>query len=193
MISAGGFGARGFAGSQSGDRGFFIGPGAREARDDLLEIGLKAGGGFLGQVAVASEPCLCSIRTVSRCPPAPRRRWPSASGFRGLRFDTAQRALSLAEGRKIVAARTLASLDGAPSTDALAPQMSGGIIAGGDSRSTRITETELAAKNRRADFPASPRVARSRRPRPSSTGTVREGSAEQVLPFLAQSIGHDHE
>ena len=54
--------------------------------------------------------------------------------------------------------------------------------------STRITETGLAARNRRAGFPAplasvpgrrseTPRhVARSRRPRPASTGTPRAGS-----------------
>jgi hypothetical protein len=82
--------------------------------------------------------------------------------------------------RKIVAAHRLAPLDAAASRDALARQMSGGIIAGGSLRSTRITETGLAARNRRADFPASQRVARSRRPRPSSTGTTREGSAQRV-------------
>ena len=58
--------------------------------------------------------------------------------------------------------------------------MSGGIIAGGHLESARITETELAARNRRADFPASQRVARSRRPRPSSTGTAREGGGALV-------------
>jgi hypothetical protein len=52
-------------------------------------------------------------RSFLRCPPAPRRHWPSASGFRGPRFDIAQRALSTVEGRKIVAARTLAALDDA--------------------------------------------------------------------------------
>jgi hypothetical protein len=52
---------------------------------------------------------------------------------------------------------------------------------------TRITEAELAARNRRAVFPASilrskvtkgtpQRVARSTRPPPPSTGTAREGS-----------------
>ena len=56
--------------------------------------------------------------------------------------------------RKIVAAQTLAPLDDVASRDALGPQMSGGIIACADSRSTRITQDELAAMNRRAGFPA---------------------------------------
>jgi len=126
------------------------------------------------------------MRTVPAAGRAPRRHWPSAAGFRGPRFDGAQRALSLAEGRKTVAAHTLAALNDAASRDALRRQMSGGTIAGVDLRSTRITETGLAARNRRADFPApqasltAQHVARSRRPRPSSTGTTREGSAERV-------------
>ena len=82
--------------------------------------------------------------------------------------------------RKTVAAHTLAALDDAASRDALQRQMSGGIIACDDLVPTRITEAELAAMNRRAGFPASQRVARSRRPQPSSTGTAREGSAQRV-------------
>jgi hypothetical protein len=67
--------------------------------------------------------------------------------------------------------------------------------AGGRLRSTRITRTELAARNRRADFPApqtslTPQhVARSRRPRPSSTGTPREGSARQVSRTASRIVG----
>ena len=63
---------------------------------------------------------------------------------------------------------------------ALGRQMSGGTIACGDLKSTRITETGLAARNRCADFPASRRVARSRRPRPANTSTTREGSAQRI-------------
>ena len=56
----------------------------------------------------------------------------------------------------------------------------------------RITETELAARNRRAGFPAPlgfadretkrdpQHVARSRRPRPSSTATARAGGVCEV-------------
>jgi hypothetical protein len=59
-------------------------------------------------------------------------------------------------------------------------------------RSSRITGSELAARNRRADFPASQRVARSRRPQPSSTGTSRQGSAQQsrcdIDPILPDNI-----
>ena len=84
----------------------------------------------------------------------------------------------------------LAALNDA-AVDALRRQMSGGTIAGVDLRSTRITETGLAARNRRADFPApqasltAQHVARSRRPRPSSTGTTREGSALEVWGLRA--------
>jgi hypothetical protein len=73
--------------------------------------------------------------------------------------------------------------------DALARQTSGALMRRWWVGPARITGPELAARNRRADFPASQRVARSRRPRPSSTGTPREGSAQPVPKWHCRVLG----
>ena len=126
-----------------------------------------------------SRKDVCGVRTTPRCPPAPRRRSTPPRTERAA-GTPAGRPRPASAVRKIVAAHILAALDGAASTDAVRRQMSGGTIAGGSSTIDADHRDRTRRENRRADFPASHRVARSRRPRPSSTGTAREGSAERV-------------
>jgi len=91
--------------------------------------------------------------------------------------------------RKIVAARTLASLVTRRVGMRLGDRCQAELLPVVVVRPTRITETGLAARNRRADFPASPRMARSRRPRPPSTGAPRKGSAQRILEPHRRVLG----
>ena len=92
-------------------------------------------------------------------------------------------------GRKTVAARTLAALAVAASRDALGRQMPGALMRRWSRGIYADHRDRTRRGNRRAGFPAPmsfagtrrsetpPCVARSRRARPPSTGTAREGSA----------------
>ena len=126
-------------------------------------------------VAVAR---LCAARS------APHRHWPSAAGFRG------------PENRR---GSTLAPLAPAASTGARGRQMSGAQMRRWWCGITRITETELAATNRRAGFPAPQRFAvgtkrrlRSAWPAPDGRGRpapARRGRAAGLW-LRAEGCGH---